>query len=95
MFSRDQTHAPTINMFSVPTSHRTTSLQNRHMVRHEGEDNGQGTWVCSKDKEAGCTHVSLAQDHLQRLLHSDSSAQFEGADVPMADSPGKPYPTAC
>lgn len=81
LFSRDQSFVPTINLFSVPTPHRPMSLQNRQMVRHEGEDNGHGKWSCNKDKEAGCIHVTMAQHLLQRLILGDPAARYSGPDL--------------
>lgn len=75
LFSRDQSQLPIINLFSVPTPHRAMSLQNRHVVRYEGQDDGDGKWVCSKDKETRCVHVAKAQHVLQQLILEDPLAR--------------------
>lgn len=83
LFSRDSSsHVPTINLFSVLTPGCAMSLKNRQIVTYEGDDNGHGRWSCTRDKEAGCTHVSQACDRLQQLVQADPHARHTTDDMP-------------
>lgn len=65
------------------------ALGNRQIVRHEGNDSGQGRWSCSKHKEAACGHISVAQDFLQQLLQIDPEARHSSDTSSRYAMPGK------
>jgi hypothetical protein len=58
-----------MNLFSVSTPGRH-GLNSFCVVSHNGPDNGNGVWKCSKDRSIaeGCVHMHKARDHLRKLV---------------------------
>jgi hypothetical protein len=58
-----------VNIFSVSTPGRHW-LNSLCVVSHDGPDNGNGVWKCSKDRSVAgdCVHMQKARDHLRKLV---------------------------
>jgi hypothetical protein len=74
------------NLFSVVFPGQT-SVKNRVIVDHQGENSGAGVWICSKDRGSTCGHVTSARHHLQKLLHVDPKARDHGTYESLAVRP--------
>jgi hypothetical protein len=68
-----------LNRFSVG-SQSSMQANSRAIVCHDGGDQGEGEWVCTKDGAGMCLHVKIARDHLQKLLQENPNATAEGMD---------------
>jgi len=54
------------NIFSVPSAGNMTTLKNRAIVEHVGDDDGSGKWSCSKDIQImNCAHIISARNFLR------------------------------
>jgi hypothetical protein len=72
-----------VNLFSVSTPGRQW-LNSFSVVSHNGPDNGNGVWKCSKDRSVAedCIHMQKARDHLRKLVGgSPSERDDEGQEV--------------
>ncbi|KAJ6542680.1 hypothetical protein B0H19DRAFT_957773 [Mycena capillaripes] len=66
-----------LNHFSSP-SPTSRSLAGRVIIVYTGEDTGSGQWVCPKDSNRGCAHVTKCRNLLQQLVQVDPTATDEG-----------------
>jgi len=66
LFSRDAEENHGVNLFSVALPNQL-SVKARAIVSHEGQDSGEGIWICSKDKNQ-CLHIARARLHLKDLM---------------------------
>ena len=63
-------------------------------MSHIGDDNGTGTWTCTKDHGTHCGHITNARHELQRLVRVDPTA-MDGAlheEITEHVVPGALYP---
>jgi hypothetical protein len=63
-------------------------IKSRAIVHHDGRQDGDGIWTCSKDPLGRCAHIKLSKDHLQKLLRCDPLAADTGDSHAAADVPG-------
>ena len=93
LFSRVLMHERIyVEHFSV-SSPMQRGIKSRAIVCHEGGQDGDGRWTCSKDALGRCAHIKLSKDHLQKLLRCDPLAADTGVSHASADVPGKCYST--
>lgn len=79
--------------FSVPSpaprSSRSSVVQNRAIVVHEGKegDDCDGEWTCTRDKGdlTDCTHVKRAKAHLA-ILNSENPNRLVLSDLEEPDT---------
>ena len=71
-------------MFSVGDRERR-AIKYRCVVYHSGHDSGAGSWLCNKDGDDGCSHVTKARHYLQQLVQRDPSARDPVANSQTAD----------
>ncbi|KAF8169095.1 hypothetical protein BJ912DRAFT_1034702 [Pholiota molesta] len=65
-----------ISTFSVPPPPgRVSTIKQRAVVTHSGDDSGKGTWNCSIDISAtSCSHIVLARHSLKQHIECDPDA---------------------
>ncbi|KAF9471709.1 hypothetical protein BDN70DRAFT_779241, partial [Pholiota conissans] len=69
-------------IFSVPPprAEYATTIKQRAIVEHHGDDNGKGTWKCSKDLTAtSCPHIVQARHSLQQHIQCNLDAHDDDA----------------
>ncbi|KAH9478296.1 hypothetical protein JR316_0008749 [Psilocybe cubensis] len=65
-----------MNYFSTPSFTRFSTIKNRAVVEHQGDDTGAGVWKCNKDSGASsCSHIVSARHTLQQYLTGNCDAQ--------------------
>ncbi|KAF8871836.1 hypothetical protein BD779DRAFT_1453446 [Infundibulicybe gibba] len=79
LFSRQQaldgSETGFLNHFSVP-SPRQCSLKSRAVVSFEGNDLGDGVWICNcKDTAKNCAHINACRHALQQYVNADPGAR--------------------
>jgi hypothetical protein len=77
LFSRAVRHEEDtyVNLFSVLPQGSHSSVKNRVVVEHNGNDDGDGEWKCYRDsKSFDCVHIIEARHTLQKYLHGDPNA---------------------
>jgi hypothetical protein len=57
-------------------------VKSRTFVHHEGDNSGNGVWICSKDVLGQCEHIKLARAHLQKLLKAANPSATEDVNCP-------------
>jgi len=78
LFSRseDTANGSYVNIFSVLIGSEYSTIKNRVVVEHTGNDDGNGRWRCYKDTRAtNCDHIVNARHSLQKYLNGDASAR--------------------
>ena len=65
------------NIFSA-TFAGQTSVKSHVIMSRIGDDNGTGTWTCTKDHRTHCGHIMNARHKLQRLVWVDPTT-MDGA----------------
>lgn len=65
-----------LNEFSIATP-GNRQIYSRAFVSHNGLNNGDGVWYCSKDRIPNCLHIHRAQNKLQQLLQRNPTVAHE------------------
>jgi hypothetical protein len=81
-----------LNNFSVPLPGQN-SVKARAIVLHHGSDTGAGEWVCLKDGNSQCGHITLARHQLQKLVQVNPRARDDSTLETCADEgvPGQHF----
>ncbi|EDR02829.1 uncharacterized protein LACBIDRAFT_307932 [Laccaria bicolor S238N-H82] len=71
-----------INHFSIPsTDINQTSLKARAVVQFDGDDEGTGSWACSKDSGQRCPHIAAASKFMMPDLGEDDRIEKASSDM--------------